>query len=112
MRLSLQFINTDPNFLNGKHEGKCSKFQGVVGDAVKIQDGFRTLEVPFKYLIPERPEMARQTVTAFDGPHKGHQFKIHRFSQDVCGCSDVKAKSYRRKIDAEIPTKDLVVTRA
>ena len=58
MRLSLWFINMDPNFLDRKHEGKCSEFWGVVGDAVKIQDGFQTLEVPFKYLIPERPEMA------------------------------------------------------
>ena len=56
--------------------------------------------------------MAHQMVTTFDGPHEGHQFKIHCFSQDICKCSDVKAKSYRRKIDAEIPTKDLVVTQA
>ena len=112
MRLSLQFINTDPDFLDRKLKGKCGEFQGVVEDTVKIQDGFRTLEVPFKYLIPEGPEMAHQMVTAFDGPHKGHQFKIHHFSQDICRCSDVKAKSYRRKIDAEIPMKDLVVTRA
>jgi hypothetical protein len=112
MRLSLRLINTDPDFYGGKHEGKCGEFREVVGDAVKIQVGFQSLEVPFKYLVPERPEIARQTVAAFDGPHKGRQFKIQRFSQDVCGCSDLKAKSYRRQIDAEIPTKDLVVTRA
>jgi hypothetical protein len=110
MRLSLEVINTRPDFFDGKHEGKTVEFKEVVGDMVKTKDGFQMLEVPFKYLIPTRPESARQRVTAFDGPHKGREFKIQHFSQDVCRCSDLKAKSYRRKIDTEIRTKDLVVT--
>jgi len=111
MRISLQFINTYPEFFNGKLEGNCGEFQRVIGDVVIIKNGFQMLEVPFKYLIPVRLEMARQTVTAFDGPYKGHQYKIQCFGQDVCRCSDLKARSYRRQIDAEILTKDLVVTR-
>jgi len=78
MRISLQFINTYPEFFNGKLEGNCGKFQRVIGDVVIIKNGFQMLEVPFKYLIPVRPEMAHQTVTTFDGPYKGHQSRGHR----------------------------------
>ncbi|KIJ91033.1 hypothetical protein K443DRAFT_135571 [Laccaria amethystina LaAM-08-1] len=106
MKLSLQFIHTYPDFFNRKHEGKCGKFQQVIWDTVQIRDSFQMLEVPFKYLIPVRPEAACQTSTAFDGPHKGCQFKI----QYVCGCSDLKASSDRRKINTKIPMKDLVAT--
>jgi len=111
MRISLWFINTYPEFFDGKDKGKCGKFQGVIGDVVNIKNGFQMLEVPSKYLIPVRLEMAHQTVSAFDGPYKGHQYKIQQFGQDICRCSDLKARSYRRQINAEIPMKDLVVTR-
>jgi hypothetical protein len=66
MRLSLEVINTRPDFFDGKHEGKTVEFKEVVGDMVKTKDGFQMLEVPFKYLIPTRPELAHQRFTAFD----------------------------------------------
>ena len=56
MRLSLRLINTHPNFHDSKYENQCGEFKGVVRDLVKVQLGFTKLEVPFPYLIPERPE--------------------------------------------------------
>ena len=79
MRLSLRLINACPNFHNGKYENQCGEFKGVVRDLVKVQLGFTKLEVPFPYLIPKRPECNGQVVTAFDGTHKGSQFRIKQF---------------------------------
>jgi hypothetical protein len=89
-------------------KASAANFNRSFGTQFKSDRAF-TLEVPFKYLIPVRPEAAHQTVIAFDGLDKGHQFKIQCFSQDVCRCSDLKVRSYRRKINTEIPTKDIVV---
>lgn len=111
MRLSLRLINTNPNFHNGQHEDKCGEFKGVVGDAVKVQLGFKVVEVPFPYLIPERPECKGQVVTAFDGPHRGTQFRIKEFGEEVCGCSILKSTTLLRKVDVKISTNLLVVTR-
>jgi hypothetical protein len=111
MRLSLRLINTCPNFHDGKYENQCGEFKAVVGDLVKVQLGFAVVEVPFEYLIPQRPESKSQVVTAFDGLHKGAQFRIQRFGEDLCGCSNLKSTALRRKIDVEIPTNQLVVTR-
>ncbi|EDR02209.1 uncharacterized protein LACBIDRAFT_332554 [Laccaria bicolor S238N-H82] len=110
MRLSLRLINTNPNFHRGKHKDKCGEFKGVVGDAVKVQLGFRILEVPFPYLIPERPECKSQVVTVFTGPHKGSQFRIKEFGEDFCGCSILKSTMLLRKVDVKIATNQLVVT--
>ena len=110
MRLSFRLINTRPNFHDGKYENQRGEFKAVVGDLVKVQLGFAVVEVPFVYLIPERPECKGQVVTVFDGPHKGAQFRIQRFGEDFCGCSNLKSTALRRKIDAEIPTNQLVVT--
>ena len=110
MRLSLHLINTCPNFHDGKYENQCREFKGVVRDLVKVQLGFTRLEVPFPYLIPERPECNGQVVTAFDGPHKGSQFRIKRFGEEVCGCSHLKQTALLRKIDIKIATNELVVT--
>lgn len=111
MRLSLRLINTRPNFHDGKYENQLGEFKAVVGDLVKVQIGFAVVEVPFPYLIHERPQCNSQVVTAFDGPQKGAQFKIKRFGEDVCSCSNLKIIAIRRKIDVEIPTNELVVTR-
>ena len=57
MRLGLHLINTGPNFHDGKYENQCREFKRVAGDLVKVQLCFTKLEVPFPYLIPERPEL-------------------------------------------------------
>ena len=82
----------------------------MVRDLVKVQLGFTKLEVPFPYLIPERPECNRQVVTAFDGTHKGSQFRIKRFGEEVSGCSHLKQTVLLRKINIKIATNELVVT--
>ena len=82
----------------------------MVGDLVKVQLGFTKLEVPFPYLIPERPECNGQVVTAFDGTHKGSQFRIKRFGEEVSSCSHLKQTELLRKIDIKIATNELVVT--
>ena len=110
MRLSLCLINTHPNFHDGKYENQCREFKGVVRDLVKVQLGFTKLEVPFPYLVPERPECNGQVVTAFNGTHKGSQFRIKRFGEEVCGCSHLKQTVLLRKIDIKIATNELVVT--
>ncbi|EDR11759.1 uncharacterized protein LACBIDRAFT_313467 [Laccaria bicolor S238N-H82] len=110
MRLSLRLINTKPNFHKGEHEDKCGEFKGVVGDVVKVQLGFKVLEVPFPYLIPERPECKSQVVTAFTGPHKGSQFRIKEFGEEFCGCSILRSTTLLRKVDVKIATNELVVT--
>ena len=110
MRLSLRLINTRPNFLDGKYENQRGEFKAVVGDLVQVQLGFTVVDVPFPYLTPERPECKGQVVTAFDGAHKGAQFRIQRFGEDICGCSNLISTTLRRKIDVEIPTNQLVVT--
>ena len=110
MRLSLCLINTFPNFHDGKYENWCGKFKAMVGDLVKVQLGFAVVEMPFPYLIPERPGCNGQVVTVCDGPHKGAQFRIKWFGEDVYGCSNLKSTGLQRKIDVEIPTNELVVT--
>ena len=110
MRLSLHLINTHPNFHDGKYENQCGEFKGVVRDLVKVQLGFTKLEVPFPYLIPERPECNGQVVTAFDGTHKGSQFRIKQFGEEVCRCLHLKQTALLRKIDIKIATNELVVT--
>ncbi|EDR01947.1 uncharacterized protein LACBIDRAFT_310187 [Laccaria bicolor S238N-H82] len=110
MRLSLRLINTNPNFHRGEHKDKCGVFKGVVGDAVKVQLGFKILEVPFPYLIPERPECKSQVVITFTSPHKGSQFRIKEFGEDFCGCSILKSTMLLRKVDVKIATNQLVVT--
>ncbi|EDQ98682.1 uncharacterized protein LACBIDRAFT_335748 [Laccaria bicolor S238N-H82] len=110
MRLSLRLINTNPNFHRGEHKYKCGEFKGVVGDAVRVQLSFKILEVPFPYLIPERPECKSQVVTAFTGPHKGSQFRIKEFGTDFCSCSILKSTMLLRKVDVKITTNQLVVT--
>ena len=82
----------------------------MVGDLVKVHLGFTKLEVPFPYLIPERPECNGQVVTAFDGTQKGSQFRIKRFGEEVCGCWHLKQTVLLRKIDIKIATNELVVT--
>ena len=98
MRLSLHLINTRPNFHNSKYENQCREFKGVVRDLVKVQLGFTKLEVPFPYLIHERPECNGQVITAFDGTHKGSQFRIKRFNEEVCSCLHLKQTALLRKI--------------
>ena len=110
MRLSLHLINTCPNFHDSKYENQCREFKGVVRDLVKVQLGFTELEVPFPYLVPERLDCNRQVVTAFDGTHKGSQFRIKQFGEEVCGCSHLKQTALLRKIDIKIATNELVVT--
>ena len=110
MRLSLHLINTRPNFHDGKYENQCREFKGVVRDLVKVQLGFTKLEVPFPYLIPERLECNRQVITEFDGTHKGSQFRIKQFGEEVCGCLHLKQTALLRKIDIKIATNELVVT--
>ena len=107
MRLSLHLINTHPNFHNGKYENQCREFKGVVGDLVKVQLGFTKLEVPFPYLIPERPECNGQVVTTFDSTPKGSQFRIKGFGEEVCGCSHLKQTVLLRKINIKIATMNL-----
>ena len=82
----------------------------MVGDLVKVQLGFTKVEVPFPYLIPERPECNGQVVTAFDSTHKGLQFRIKQFGEDVCSCSHLKPTALLRKVNVKIPTNELVVT--
>ena len=110
LRLSLHLINTHPNFHDGKYKNQCGVFKGVVGDLVKVQLGFTVVEVPFPYLIPERPECNGQVITAFDGTHKGSQFRIKRFGEDVCGCLHLKPTALVRKVNVKIATNELVVT--
>ena len=109
-RLSLCLIITRPNFHDSKYENQCGEFKGVVGDLVKVQLGFTKLEVPFPYSIPERLECNRQVVTAFDSTHKGSQFRIKWFGEEVCGCSHLKQTVLLRKIYIKIATNELVVT--
>ena len=109
MRLSLHLINTCPNFHDSKYKTQCREFKGVVGDLVKVQLGFTKLEVPFPYLIPEKPECKGQVVTAFDGTHKGSQFRIKWFGEEVCGCLHLKQTALLRKINIKITTNELVV---
>ena len=110
MRLSLHLINTHLNFHDSKSENQCGEFKGVAGDLVKVQLGFTELEVPFPYLIPERPECNRQVVTASNGTHKGSQFRIKWFGEEVCSCSHLKKTALLRKINIKIATNELVVT--
>ena len=110
MRLSLLLTNTHPNFHDGKYENQCREFKGVVRDLDKVQLGFKKLEVPFPYLIPERPECNGQVVTTFDGTHKGSQFRIKQFGEDVCSCSHLKPTALLRKVNDKITTNELVVT--
>ena len=110
MRLSLHLINTCPNFHNGKYENQCREFKGVVRDLVKVQLGFTQVEVPFPYLIPERPECNGQVVTVFDSTHKESQFRIKWFGEDVCSCLHLKLTVLLRKVNVKIPTNELVVT--
>ncbi|EDQ99458.1 uncharacterized protein LACBIDRAFT_316533 [Laccaria bicolor S238N-H82] len=110
MRLSLHLINTNPNFHNGQHEDKCGEFKGVVRDAVKVQLSYKVVEVPFPYLMPERPECKGQVITVFDSPHRGLQFRIEEFGEEVCGCSILKSTTLLRKVDVKIATNLLVVT--
>ena len=110
MRLSLHLINTCPNFHDGRYENQHGEFKAVVRDLIKVQLGFAVVEVPFPYLVPERLECNGQVVTVFDSPHKGAQFRIKQFGEDVCGCSNLKSTGLWRKIDVEIPTNELVVT--
>ena len=82
----------------------------MVSNLVQAQLGSVVMEVPFEYLIPERPECKGQIVTTFDGAHKGAQFRIEWFGEDICGCSNLKSTSLQRKIDVKIPTNQVVVT--
>ena len=82
----------------------------MVRDLVKVQLGFAKVEVPFPYLIPERQECNGQVVTAFDGTHKGSQFRVKQFGEEVCSCSRLKPTALLRKVDVKITTNELVVT--
>ena len=107
MRLSLRLINTRPNFHDGKYENQCREFKGVVRDLVKVQLGFTKLEVPFPYLIPERPECNGQVITTFDSTHMGSQFRIKQFGEEVCGCSHLKQTALLRKSISKLPPMNL-----
>ncbi|KIJ93026.1 hypothetical protein K443DRAFT_135134 [Laccaria amethystina LaAM-08-1] len=109
MRISLWLLHTNSDVHGGKYEDMQVEFKGVVGDIVRVQDMWDTIEVPFKYLVPVMPSQAGEIVVAFEGPQKGKKFKVMVFKHDVCGCSNWESATHRRWVDVEIPTNHLVV---
>ena len=109
MRISLRILHTNSDFHNGKYEDKRAEYKGVAGDMVRVQVMWETIEVPFKYLVPDMPSQNHEMVVAFDGPHKGQKFKIMDFKHDVCGCSNWESATRRRRVDVKISTDQLVV---
>ena len=109
MRISLRILHSNPDFHNGKYEDKRVEFKGVVGDMVKVNVMWETVEVPFKYLVPDIVSQVHEIGVAFEGPHKGKKFKIMDFKHDVCGCSNWELATRRRRVDVKISTDQLVV---
>ena len=85
MRISLRILHSNPDFHNGKYEDKQFEFKGIVGNMVKVNVMWETVEVPFKYLVPDIVSQVHEIGVAFEELHKGKKFKIMDFKHDVCG---------------------------
>lgn len=64
--------------------------------------------VPLALLSPCHPSIPMQHVVAFEGEHKGQEFRVRTIVNGVCGLVDWKRTVARPKIKYYIPATSLV----
>jgi hypothetical protein len=77
-------FDVDPGFQHGNYEDGRGLVLSVTSDKAEVKLTHRniTLQIPVRYLFPQRPTKKKQKVVVLEGDHKGQEFNTGEPTDD------------------------------
>lgn len=69
----------------------------IGGNVAKVTIAFKTLEIPFQYLLPTHPTDEGQLVVPLSGQLRGQLLKVTKYDNGRCVLKDANKPLPRRK---------------